>query len=694
MNGLPANRILINKVVVDFAALKLKVNGQWRQIEARTATLLKLLVEQHGQSVSRQTIMDTLWPDTIVSDNSVSQAITQLRKALGEESGQSQFIRTVPRVGYQLIAEIEVPQSLNEQAEQVVKNQSVFVSSLLAAGLIIGVVATWLSLYWLEEEQIEYQYISRITSAPGAENNLSYSTDDRYIAYSQYSSDQSNRDLIIYDSTNFTLNAIRSSHFNEDMPTWSPDGNWLIYRKYNAFSCQYQLLSIRQPVEMWRLSEDKTLFNCSNANPNAELIWHKNNQLLLQDNGLFELTIDFDSRAVTEQKILVEIEPTHMAISPDLEQLLLVTEQPTNQIVVFNLTNKTLKTIKQSAMPFWGITWQDNDHFWYGHDKLYLTNFNSHILFSHATANYVTDLTINNQQQLAIAEGIANVNVYPISIKQNQANIGHQLSSSTRFDILPNISPDANQIVYFSFSHDSQAGIEIWLKHKRKNTTQRLSQLPINVIPQYSLWSPDNNHLLIVDQQGSLHLLNIQNQKLTSVLASFVDISDLIWHLDGDGFYFTSKLETQTSQLFYYELGLKAVTSADQVNITKWQSLNPSTSDYLIKVSQHLSPVLLGLKWQEAEEEEQAWLLDNLTKYQPAISQEHIFFIISERQQLSLFRFNKSSEVLDEIATIGRDFADIDIVLNIASSSDGQSLVISKVDSLESDIFLLKPKAE
>ncbi len=50
--------------------------------------------------------MDVLWNDTIVSDNSVSQAITQLRKSLNDDKGTPRFIKTVPSVGYQLIAEL------------------------------------------------------------------------------------------------------------------------------------------------------------------------------------------------------------------------------------------------------------------------------------------------------------------------------------------------------------------------------------------------------------------------------------------------------------------------------------------------------------------------------------------------------------------------------------------------------------
>ena len=98
-------KIKVNEVEVDFVALKFLINDEWQDVEARQLNLLKLLIENHGSAVSRNQIMDVLWNDTIVSDNSVSQAITQLRKSLHDDKETPRFIKTVPRVGYQLIAE-------------------------------------------------------------------------------------------------------------------------------------------------------------------------------------------------------------------------------------------------------------------------------------------------------------------------------------------------------------------------------------------------------------------------------------------------------------------------------------------------------------------------------------------------------------------------------------------------------------
>jgi DNA-binding winged helix-turn-helix (wHTH) protein len=67
---------------------------------------LRLLVEQSGRLVSKQVLLDHVWAGTFVSDDTIAQRISVLRKALGEEA--SRFIETVPKRGYRFVAQVRV----------------------------------------------------------------------------------------------------------------------------------------------------------------------------------------------------------------------------------------------------------------------------------------------------------------------------------------------------------------------------------------------------------------------------------------------------------------------------------------------------------------------------------------------------------------------------------------------------------
>src|SRR5499433_1597965 len=68
--------------------------------------VLHYLVTHPDQLVSKDTLLDAVWPETAVSDAVVRVAIGELRRALGDTVRAPQFIATVPRRGYRFLAPV------------------------------------------------------------------------------------------------------------------------------------------------------------------------------------------------------------------------------------------------------------------------------------------------------------------------------------------------------------------------------------------------------------------------------------------------------------------------------------------------------------------------------------------------------------------------------------------------------------
>jgi len=64
-------------------------------------------VENAGRLVTKQELLDAVWPETTVEENSLNHNVSVLRKALGERATGQQYIETVPRVGYRFAAPVE-----------------------------------------------------------------------------------------------------------------------------------------------------------------------------------------------------------------------------------------------------------------------------------------------------------------------------------------------------------------------------------------------------------------------------------------------------------------------------------------------------------------------------------------------------------------------------------------------------------
>lgn len=72
-------------------------------LTGKAVDTLAALVRHRDRVVEKDELMKLVWPDAFVSDDSLTQNISMLRKALGDDSSQPQLIATIPRRGYRFI---------------------------------------------------------------------------------------------------------------------------------------------------------------------------------------------------------------------------------------------------------------------------------------------------------------------------------------------------------------------------------------------------------------------------------------------------------------------------------------------------------------------------------------------------------------------------------------------------------------
>lgn len=89
---------------LDLAAREVRLAGKVRPIEPRAYAVLACLAERSNRVVTKQELLETVWPGRRVSDASVARAVMKARQAIGD-TGEPALIRTIPRVGYRLAAE-------------------------------------------------------------------------------------------------------------------------------------------------------------------------------------------------------------------------------------------------------------------------------------------------------------------------------------------------------------------------------------------------------------------------------------------------------------------------------------------------------------------------------------------------------------------------------------------------------------
>ena len=87
-------------------------DGSPLSLTPRLFSALLLFVENAGALLDKDNLMRALWPGVVVEENSLSQVISALRRALADDSHDSRYIQTVPRRGFRFIAAVtQMPES-------------------------------------------------------------------------------------------------------------------------------------------------------------------------------------------------------------------------------------------------------------------------------------------------------------------------------------------------------------------------------------------------------------------------------------------------------------------------------------------------------------------------------------------------------------------------------------------------------
>lgn len=98
----PDHKILIDNFYFDFETMDFRKSDGQIELSKTEQKLLRLLLDNRGNTVSRDTLLDRIWTDgaDYVDENALSVCIKRLRDKLGDNSSQPQYIKTVYGVGY------------------------------------------------------------------------------------------------------------------------------------------------------------------------------------------------------------------------------------------------------------------------------------------------------------------------------------------------------------------------------------------------------------------------------------------------------------------------------------------------------------------------------------------------------------------------------------------------------------------
>ena len=98
---------------IDTARREVMHMGKTIPMYPRCFDALLLLIEHRGTLLGKDFLMQALWPDVVVDENSLAKVISEVRRALGEGPRDAGCILTIPRRGYRFVADVVVQRNVD-----------------------------------------------------------------------------------------------------------------------------------------------------------------------------------------------------------------------------------------------------------------------------------------------------------------------------------------------------------------------------------------------------------------------------------------------------------------------------------------------------------------------------------------------------------------------------------------------------
>lgn len=286
-------------------------NGETRHLEPRLMHLLAYLAANPAQVLTRDALVQELWPRVIVNENSLTRAVSELRKQLHSDDLAGQhYIKTIPKRGYRLSAAVSVaddtaaqarPDSTASESETgllagwLPRMTHTRTHSTAAAACLSLVLGAWLLAGPVQQEAhgpmtgtLSDQLVNSNWSPEGGEFQLSAGTPnpwaDSILETPVISADRQRYAYVARESMGFAIyvgemgseaaQPVKVFECGARMQnlTWSPTGNALLFAQPSRFSAASLMGASAEAVllrldlddySVSRLVEDRSMPNAA-----------------------------------------------------------------------------------------------------------------------------------------------------------------------------------------------------------------------------------------------------------------------------------------------------------------------------------------------------------------------------------------------------------------------------------------------
>tara|TARA_R110002126_G_scaffold16500_7_gene65824 strand:+ start:1004 stop:3124 length:2121 start_codon:yes stop_codon:yes gene_type:complete len=617
----------LGQLIFDPQRRTLQLNGQHCALEPRQAELLLFLAQRAGEPVSREQLINEIWQGRVVSESAINRAVSLLRKACTNLDPDTDYIATIPKLGYCLLPDTRILPGSADTISNLTDNPTEPAATLAAGSaataakprsallwplLIIGLLALATSWTWLHttipaSSQPDKVLIPEpVTSFDGAEFDIS-SSQHGQLLYHRRDAGGKIYMWLYSDQQHKPLDTADAQALNGSI---SPDGSKVVYRRLEGQQCQIVLLPLTGPAP------EQPLFGCP-ADSAFQASWHPDSQQfyyrLRQSKTQPYLVYRFQLATANQQQLTLADPASFngaitLKVAANGKQLVIASylSADSSRLSFYQLADGQPLQLQHTTDLDIGIV----DIAWPPGEPLLVASSNQlywleddlslqHYFYSQQRINSVS----SSAQQLFYASQQQQADIWRQTLidadVDNSSAAGESAKPfivSSRLDILPRVNLQDTELLFLT---TRQGMHQIWRK-PYNGPEHFLAALPAPANFIRFSWSFDQRSVYF-SQQGAVYQLGLDNGQLTTLFSAehqaYVvnagpDNNNLIYssNKSGDWQLWRYQLTGKQHQQLTTQGGYSGYIAGDTLYYSKfhqdglWQ-LNLSSGDELLLIA-------------------------------------------------------------------------------------------------------------